>query len=188
LGSVYLDALDATGQAESAQRLRWTAFEQRLSIDRLRAYLKALPDFEDVLAEERAMQHALGFRSFATALHFFHTWPAHREAAHLVLTRHAEINGNLYFLLDRAAQWLEGAHPLAATLLRRAMIEDTLNGAKSKRYRHAARHLVACHSLSALIGDHRQFETHQGFVARLRATHGRKTGFWTLVSARSSAD
>jgi hypothetical protein len=62
--SVYLDALDATGQAEHAQRLRWTAFEERLSVERLRAYFKALPDFEDVLAEERAMEHALGFRSF----------------------------------------------------------------------------------------------------------------------------
>src|SRR5690242_7573113 len=102
------------------------------------------------------MQHALGYRSFATALHFFHTWPAHRPAAHLVLTRHAEINGNLYFLLDPAAQWLEAAHPLAATLLHRAMIEDTLDGAKSKRYRHGARHLIACQSLAAPIGDHGQ--------------------------------
>jgi hypothetical protein len=36
--SVYLDALDATGQAEHAERLRWSAFEERLSVDRLRAY------------------------------------------------------------------------------------------------------------------------------------------------------
>ena len=76
--SVYLDALDATGQAEHAQRLRRTAFEERLSVERLRAYLNALPDFEDVLAEERAMEHALGFRSFSTALHFLHTWPAQK--------------------------------------------------------------------------------------------------------------
>ena len=62
--SVYIDALDATGQAEHAQQLRWAAFEERLSVDRLRAYLKALPDFDDVLAEERAMEHALRFRRF----------------------------------------------------------------------------------------------------------------------------
>ena len=87
------------------------------------------------------MEHALVFRSFSTALHFLHTWPEHRYAARLVLARQAEINGNLYFLLDPAARWLEVVHPLAATLLRRAMIEDTLGGAKSKRYRHAVRHL-----------------------------------------------
>jgi hypothetical protein len=79
--SVYIDALDATGQAERAQGLRWAAFEERLSVERLRGYLKALPDFDDVVAEERAMEHALGFRDFATALHFFHAWPAHRQPA-----------------------------------------------------------------------------------------------------------
>jgi hypothetical protein len=179
--SVYIDALAATGQAEKAQGLRWAAFEERLSVERLRAYLKALPDFDDVLAEERAMEHALRLRDFATALHFFHTWPAHRQAAQLVLERHAEINGNLYYLLDPVARWLEGSHPLAATLLRRALIEDTLDGAKSKRYRHAARHLAECQSLASMISDYGQFETHDTFVARLRAKHSRKSGFWPLV-------
>jgi hypothetical protein len=57
---VYIEALDASGQGELAQQLRWAAFEQRLSSVQLRAYLKKLPDFEDVEAEERAMRHALG--------------------------------------------------------------------------------------------------------------------------------
>jgi len=181
--SVYIDGLEATGRAEHAQRSRWAAFEERLSVERLRSYLKALPDFDDVLAEERAMAHALGFRDFSSALHFFHSWPAHREAARLVLERHGEINGNLYYLLDPVARWLEGTHPLAATLLRRAMIEDTLDGAKSKRYRHAARHLAECRSLASLIrDDYGQLETHDAFIARLRIRHSRKSGFWPLVA------
>jgi hypothetical protein len=180
--SVYLDALDATGKAEHAQRLRWAAFKERLSVERLRAYLKALPDFEDVLAEERAMEYALGFRSFSTALHFFHAWPEPRRAARLVLARHIEIDGNQYYLLDPAARWLEGADPLAATLLRRSMIDDTLAGAKSKRYRHSARHLAECQSLASLIRDYGPCETHELFVARLRANHGRKSAFWALVT------
>jgi hypothetical protein len=184
--SVYLDALDTTGQAEHAQRLRWTAFEERLSVERLRAYLKALPDFDDVIAEERAMEQALGFRDFSMALHFFHTWPAPRQAAKLILERHGELNGNLYYLLDPVARWLEGAHPLAATLALRAMIEDTLDGAKSKRYRHAARHLLECRSLAAAIGNFGQFETHEAFVDRLRAGHSRKSGFWPLVAASAA--
>ncbi len=179
---VHIDALVATGQIERAQQARWAAFEERLSVERLRAYLKALPDFDDVLAEEKAMEHALGFRSFSTALHFFHEWREPRRAAQLVLTRHAEIDGNLYYLLDPAARWLEGAHPLAATLLRRAMIADTLGGAKSKRYRHAARHLAECRALASLIDDYGPFETHETFAARLYASHRRKTGFWTHVA------
>ena len=36
----YIEALEATGKRDEAQRLRWAAFEDRLSADQLRAYLK----------------------------------------------------------------------------------------------------------------------------------------------------
>lgn len=100
----YLDALDATGQRGRAQLIRWDAFEERLSVRRLRAYLKALPDFEDIAVEERAVIHALGFKSFSSSLYFFVVWPDFAHAAQLVLERRAEIDGNAYYLLDPAAR------------------------------------------------------------------------------------
>jgi hypothetical protein len=133
--------------------------------------------------------HALGFKSFSSALYFFVEWPDLANAAQLALGRRAEIDGNAYYLLDPAARLLEGKHPLAATILRRGMIDDTLDGAKSTRYRHAARHLMECQSLASAIQDYGPFEIHQAFVARLRAKHGRKTGFWSqfaeIAGARS---
>ncbi|WP_429650538.1 DUF6880 family protein [Skermanella aerolata] len=179
---VYIDALDANGDGERAQQLRRAAFEERLSSGSLRAYLKKLPDFEDVEAEDWAMQHALGFRSFPAALYFFHQWPNPAYAAQLVLERASEIDGNAYYLLDPVARQIEGRHPLAATLLRRAMIDDTLDGAKSSRYKHAARHLLECQSLATMIQDYGAFETNEAFTSRLRASHDRKTGFWKQVA------
>jgi uncharacterized protein DUF6880 len=175
---VYIEALDATGQKEQAQRLRWKAFEERLSSKQLHIYLKNLPDFDDFEAEEKAMKYALGFRNFSAALDFFREWPDQARAAQLVLTRASEIDGNFYYLLDPMARLIEGKHPLAATLLRRAMIEDTLNGAKSSRYKHAARHLLECQSLASGIQDYGTFETHNAFASRQRAKHSRKVGFW----------
>jgi hypothetical protein len=180
----WLAALLATGRQDEAQRFRWARFEARLDASHLRAYLKALPDFEDVLAERKALEHALRFPRFAVALSFLIEWKELRYAARLVLERSREIDGNLYFVLDPAAKALEAKQPLAAVLLRRAMIEDTLAGAKSTRYRHAARHLLECRTLEASIGDHGGFETYAAFVARLRAQHGRKIGFWTQVTER----
>ena len=148
----------------------------------LRAYLKKLPDFEDVEAEDWAMRHALGFRNFSAALYFFHQWPDPAHAAQLVLDRASEIDGNAYYLLDPVARQIEGKHPLAATLLRRAMIDDTLEGAKSSRYKHAARHLLECQSLATMIRDYGTFETDEAFTSRLRASHARKTGFWKQVA------
>jgi hypothetical protein len=170
-----------------AQRFRRARFEARLDAAHLRAYLKALPDFEDVVAERKALDHALAFPHFGMALVFLVEWKALREAARLVLVRRREIDGNLYFVLDPAAKALEGKHPLAAVLLRRAMIEDTLEGAKATRYRHAARHLLECRALEADIADHGRFETHEAFAARLRARHGRKAGFWDRVAERGGA-
>ena len=180
-----IGALDAAGQPERAQRLRWSIFETQLIAEPLRAFLKRLSDFEDMEAEERAMQHALGFGSFATALHFLSEWPNPIRAAQLVLTRTAEIDGDLYFLLEPAAQLIEDKHPLAATLLRRAMITDTLERAKSTRYKHAARHLVECASLARGIEDFGAVEVHDDFFRRLRSEHGRKAGFWSQLAELS---
>ena len=128
------------------------------------------------------MQHALGFRSFPAALYFFHQWPDPAHAAQLVLERACEIDGNAYYLLDPVARsQIEGRHPLAASRLRRAMIDDTLDGAKSSRYKHAAQHLLECQSLATMIRDYGAFETTEAFTA-LHASHARKTGFWKQVA------
>ena len=182
----YCEALDATGQQETAQRLRWTAFEERLSITQLRHYLKQLPDFEDVEAEQRAMDYARNFKNATMALAFFLEWPEPHRTADLVLRRAGDIDGNRYDLLDPAARLVEGKYPLAATVLRRAMIEDTLNGGKSSRYKHAARHMRECQALAASIKDFAPFESHDALVARLRARHGRKDGFWSQLTTSSA--
>src|ERR1700739_3280331 len=127
------------------------------------------------LASETSRQHSTSSGSGRTR-------PA---LAQLALTRASEIDGNFYYLLDPMARLIEGKHPLAATLLRRAMIEDTLNGAKSSRYKHAARHLLECLSLASSIQDFGTFETHETLASRLHAKHGRKTGFWAQVAESS---
>ena len=183
----WVEALLATDRQDEAQQFRWARFEAHLDAAHLRAYLKALPDFEDVVAERKALDHALGFRHFAIALGFLVEWKELRYAARLVLERSREIDGNLYFVLDPAAKALEGKQPLAAALLHRAMVEDALEGAKATRYRHAARHLRECRALEPTISDHGGFETHDAFVTRLQVRHGRKTGFWSQVAEHSGA-
>ena len=115
------------------------------------------------------------------ALAFLIHWKAHRQAADLVLRRAKELNGDHYEILTPAANALTGRHPLAATLLLRAMIDFSLETARSSRYRHAARHLIECGSLAGSIDDFGACETHDAYVTRLRAEHGRKASFWNYV-------
>jgi hypothetical protein len=129
--------------------------------------LKRLPDFDDVEAEERALNHAERYESLLQALAFLVSWPAVDRAARLVVTRAGELDGDHYEILSPAADVLASKHPLAATLLLRAMVDFTLTKARSSRYRHAARHFMECASLAAAIGDFGAFESHGAYAARL---------------------
>ena len=142
-----------------------------------RASHKRLPDFDDPLAEEKALAHVRQ-QDVHLALAFLITWPAHHLAADLVLERHSEIDGNRYELLSPGAEALESRHPLAAMLMLRAMIDFSLVRGKYKRYGHAARHLQACEDLARRIADLSGHMDHEAYVESLRLRHGRKSGFW----------
>ncbi len=177
-----IELLDALGRGPEAQAARWQCFEQDLSAPHLRAYLKRLPDFEDVEAEAKALAHVEAEQKLSRALAFLIPWPAVERAAALILRRAAELNGDHYEILSPGADALAGRYPLAATLMLRAMISFTLDGARSSRYKHAARHLLDCAGLATAIKDYGAWPDHAAFEADLRARHGRKSAFWSLLA------
>jgi len=176
-----LEVLEALDRKKEAQAFRWTCFESTLESEYLRDFLKRLPDFDDIEAEDRAMDFAAARPRVTPALGFFLDWPSPERAARLLIDRHAEINGDHYEFLVPAAEALSERYPLAAMLALRAMIDFTLLKARSKRYGYAAQHLATCAELAGRIEDYRTFEPHDGYVARLKQEHGRKYGFWGLV-------
>ena len=183
-------ALEALEKADEAQALRWEAFLASLDQEILKAYLDPMTGFDDVDAEELALQHTLTYPHIYPALHFLISW-RHKEAGYkpskalaldkaatLIETRYAEIDGRHYELLAPAASVLEARHFLASCLLHRTQIDFALNNARSSRYKHAARHLMACESLDETIEDYAEHGTHKDYLADLREQHGRKTSFW----------
>jgi hypothetical protein len=176
-----IDVLDALGRTADAQAARWTCFERSLSSTHLRAYLKRLPDFDDVEAERKALNYAQRSRNLLQALSFLVSWPALDRAASLVLERSGELDGDHYEVLTPAANALAGKHPLAATIVLRSMIDFSLRKARSSRNRHAARHLLDCSGLASAIKDFGSFEPHAAYEARLRREHGKKSSFWAFV-------
>jgi len=174
-------ALDALGSKSEAQTLRWEAFSRWLTAAHLRSYLRGLPDFDDVEAEDRAMDHALSHPDRNLALAFLVGWPNLNAANRLVRTHSGEFEGRDYSQLRPAAEALAGKYPAAATLLHRVLAEDVLQRASSRQYQYAARDVQACASLALLLPDETGLESHADFMARLRREHPRKTGFWSLL-------
>ena len=181
LDEVFEDCLERLGRMDDLKDHLWSRFEKSLSARALRKYLKLLPDFDDFEAEEKALDLVARHPRLEAAISFLIDWPAHERAARLVLARESELDGNFYPTLTHGADALHARYPLAATVMRRAMIEDTLNGAKSKRYRHAARHLAECQLSDLEIDDYATLPSHSRFVETLRQKHGRKDAFWSLV-------
>ena len=125
-----LAVMEALGMAEEAQAFRWGCFQRFFDATHLRDYLKRLPDFDDMETEERALAFVHASPHFHEALWFLVHWPDLDRAADLVVTRAAELDGDLYDILVPAAEALEAKHPLAATLIRRALIDFTLAAAR----------------------------------------------------------
>lgn len=163
----YIEVLEARGQGDLAQDMRWASFERGLSVERLRDYLKRLPDFDDVEAEDKALAHAEDFHDVHAALDFLIRWPAWDRAARLVLRRPGDLDGDRPELLEPAARAIEGRHPLAATLLLRAMILDTARYARTARYKDAQHQLLEAASLAPAIADWDGHEDADAFAARV---------------------
>jgi len=183
-----VNILEALGRKDEAKQFQWACFERSLNPDHLRFYLKRIFDFEDMGVEEQAMQRALQYPNIHQSLQFLLTWPSLEKAAELTLTRADELDGYHYEILTPAVDMLERKYPFASTLLCRALINFGLEKARSKRYRHAARHLQECEILARPINDFGSFETHEAYKLRLKIEHGRKSGFWGLVIGFKTAD
>ena len=166
--SAWIELLDTKGDKDAAQASRWAAFERDLSPDHLRAHLRRLSGFDDVVAADRAIDHAKSYRPFTRALGFLVAWPALNEAATMVEKRVDEIDGRAIARLEVAVHALEGRHPLAATLLLRAMVRDVVKDAHAELFPRARTWLMQAESLAAQIGDFQGHDDHAAFEARVR--------------------
>lgn len=178
LDQAYLACLEALGRGQEAQAFLWQDFSAHLNADSLRRHLKSLSDFDDIEAEDSAKAIALAHPDLGAALRFFLEWPDLGNAAKLIETRADALDGNAYYDLTPAAETLAANHPLAATLVLRAMISETLASARSKRYAYAAQHLLQCAALSPAIADFLGHADHAEFVGNLRMAYPRNSGFW----------
>ncbi|MDB5438914.1 MAG: hypothetical protein JWM33_1341 [Caulobacteraceae bacterium] len=162
----YIEAVEQSGDAAAAQTLRWEAFERTLSREPLAAYIKRLPDFEDVEAADKAFAHAAAWPDFMAGLSFLMTWPAIPEAAAMIQARRSELAGSDHRLADWIHR-LEARQPVAALILLRAAIQGALRRGASKADPELVSQLAHAESLSDRVPASAGLVSHEAFAGKL---------------------
>ena len=177
-----LEALEALGRQEEAQRLRNRFALERLSLPHLRTYLQRLPVFEAGEAREQALDAVLRHRDFNRALEFLHCWLDHRRAARLILERPSRLDGRNEALLRPLVPILEDkGQLLAASLCLRAMLESILHGARSSHYSDGVGYLERCVQLAPSIHDWGKTDPHNRWVVNLSRRFSHRDAFFKMV-------
>jgi hypothetical protein len=126
-----------------------------------------------------AVAIAKQFKSALAALSFLLGQGLKHEAATLVLERWHEFNGEHYYTLRPASEELGKEFPLPAVLLRRRLVEATLEKGNSKYYKFAIDDLKQAGRVSLKVKDWKGLDDQAQFILRLKTRHGKKTAFWT---------
>ncbi|GGF62932.1 hypothetical protein GCM10011332_16060 [Terasakiella brassicae] len=176
-----IKVLEAKGDIDEVQKFRWSCFERSLSAEHLKAYLKQLPDFDDLEAEEKAFEYAYNYKHPLQALSFLLDWGKLDYAAKFVIERCEELDGDRWEFLPSAAQTLEEKSPLAAMVIYRTMIDYNLEHNKNTRYKHSGKHLMNCYSLATMIEDYQGLPSHEEYVQGLQKKYPRRDSFWRHV-------
>lgn len=134
---------------------------------------------------DRAFAHVTASEHRHAALRFLLDWPRLDLAADVVLAHASAWDGQYYRLLGEAADALEDKHPLAATVLLRALLGDILFSSRSQAYGHGARYLARLDALAKRVADSDLLKMglpdHQGFRTGLFSVHRHKASFWSQV-------
>ncbi|MBO9467956.1 hypothetical protein J7443_22180 [Tropicibacter sp. R15_0] len=162
--AAYIACLAAQGHGDEVQAFRWQCFEARLDSEQLRAHLAALPDFDDVEAEDSAMSHAQSYGNVTAALRFLLEWPALPALSQMITARVSELPAIPPDLSQQAAEKLRTRYPLAACLLLRgALMSGRLSTEQIQEV------LADCATLDSEITDYEGQPDHAGFLADLKA-------------------
>lgn len=186
LDQVKLEAsiLDAMKDRKAAQGVRWAAYASTLDIAILRDYIAKADDFTEFDELDKAFAHARSSGSLYPALKLLIEWPKLDQAAKFVVERNGQWDGRNFAVLTRAAENLMADYPLAATILLRSLVTTILERSISPAYEQAAAWYYQLSDLALRLEDPLPIPTHGTYILDLEKKHGRKFGFWGLLSGK----
>lgn len=167
------------GLDPKAKVLLFNRFKETLSSDYFARYLKYCNAGEKETAKAQALEFAKETPLLSRAVEFLADLSEWALVDALLIARASDIDGANYHEYRKISKMLgKSGYPLSAVLLRRAILEDILDAARSRAYKYAASDLKLCCEFAEQVKDWREFETQSQFIHRLKLEHGKKYSFW----------
>ncbi len=173
--------LETLGRKDDAQTVRLERFQRTLQAGYLRAYLKRLPDFADIEAEDEVLDWVKSYPDANAALSLLIHWPSFDRAASLVINRVREMDGSDTERLIFAADRLSSRYPFGALLLHRQIVEASLASPGERAHESAALPYLEAESLARHIDDFGRYDTHEAWAKMLSNTYARRSAFWKAL-------
>jgi hypothetical protein len=165
------DILAAQGATGMAQDLRLSCFHRDLCADALRDYLRQVPDFDDILAENDALSYAATFPEPRLSVRFFLRYNRPDLAAARVMADVDTWSEVDTWDQDDAAADLAPQQPLAASILLRGLVTRIMLEKDLTSFRQARRYLKQLGAMAILAdADNRrpaQYKPHALWIEDL---------------------
>jgi hypothetical protein len=178
---LLLDIHDQLGDPGKKAETAWRIFRNGRGVHSLNDLLAIIgPNQKDsVIASETATILGEKRLSLVDAI-FLVELECFDDAETYLIDRASQLNGDDYSPLLSMAKTLENAnHPLAASILYRALLDSILRRAQSTIYSYAASYLKKLDKLASAIPDWRGIPDHPAYTEHLRQQHQRKQAFWS---------
>lgn len=177
--ALLLAAYGALGRVSEQAEVAWRVFRSRRTLASLDLVLAIIGEErrEVVLKDEAALILADEKLSLTDA-EFLVGAGRPKDAGRYLLDHGEQIDGNQYTRLPSLAKLLEAEHPLAASVIYRALLDCILGPGRSSAYEYAAGYLRAMDRMAERITEWERFGSHAEYVEGIRRDHKRKYGFW----------
>lgn len=181
--NLLIEAYKLNGEDDKAKEVLWECFETFLQAKDYLEYVKLLSEEERQIARNKAIELTKAQGNIAVSLRFLYDVKEYDVIDNLIFENNQKLNAYDYSLYRKLSTDLaKNGKYLAATLLRRELVNNVLTKAISKYYKYAVSDLKKAGEFSLQVTDWHEFDDHDTFMEVIKESHKRKTAFWHQVN------
>ncbi len=182
--NLLIQAFIEGGQLQAAQEVRWKTFLRTLEAKYYCDFMKKLADCDKNNYRQEAMEIISKNTRLDLVVLFLDAVHEYELLSNFVFQKHEQLSRfvNISTLRKLSKTLVTNAQYLAATLIRRELVNDVLATAKSQYYHYAVSDLRLAMDYGFQVIDWQNFSDNKEYLTKLQTNHGKKYSFWDRIN------